>query len=113
MANIKNNTNRVKIEAGHTETNDCSICLTDLNKKHEKKKGKLPCKHEFCLKCITEASKFSNRCPYCRATFNEIRSNGKRIEVEDTRLNEEFEAPDEEPCYICGRNDDFEHLLEC
>lgn len=28
-------------------------------------------------------------------------------------MNEEYEDPDEEPCYICGRNNDFEHLLEC
>jgi hypothetical protein len=87
MVNIAN---RVKIESKENggETQDCPICLTDLNKKDEKKKGKLPCNHIFCLKCITESSKFSNKCPYCRATFNEIRCKGKRIEVEDTRANE-------------------------
>lgn len=44
----------------------CSICLDILIEP-----VKLPCKHEFCLKCFDSMNMISNTvCPYCRAKVN-------------------------------------------
>lgn len=34
------------------------------------------------------------------------------VTVEDREFDDEFD-PNEEPCYVCGRNNDFDRLLEC
>lgn len=91
---------------------ECSICLTDLAGSEEKQIGRLACGHTFCFSCIFQSSKFSNKCPYCRAAFRWILHAGRKVEVAEVRP-EAVEDPMEEPCYVCGRNDDFERLLEC
>lgn len=105
--------NKVKLERRDEGAPECSICLTALKDLSEKEVGRLGCGHAFCFGCILESSKFSNRCPYCRTAFSSIRHGKRLTAVADARLNEGFDDPMDEPCYICGRNDDFERLLEC
>lgn len=46
--------------------NNCSICLTNMNKK----KCKLGCNHCFHTKCILKWFEKSNSCPICRQQVN-------------------------------------------
>lgn len=38
--------------------------------------------------------------------------NEELVSVEEKDYEDDFD-PYDEPCYVCGRNDDFDHLLEC
>ena len=106
--------NKVKLEGPRVEGSvECAICLNDLRGKEERKVGRLGCGHFFCYSCIFESSRFANKCPYCRAPFNSIRRGTKTVAIPDARLEEYWDDPMDEPCYVCGRNDDFERLLEC
>lgn len=62
---------------------DCSICLSSLSEKHNWEIGRLSCKHAFCFECIWSSSKFSNKCPYCRAMFHHIDKDGEHVILED------------------------------
>lgn len=86
----------------------CAICLSELGKDM----AALLCGHNFCLTCITESAKFSTKCPYCREEFSYIMSQGQRIAVE-TRERHEDENFDDQPCYVCGRDDRHDRLLVC
>ena len=60
-----------KLKGEEIEEENCSICIDKI-----KNKFKLPCGHEFCIKCIHTwgsglAKKFKDiKCPICRADFD-------------------------------------------
>jgi len=53
-----------------TSENNCGICLEPVS---QSDRGKLnSCDHFFCLYCIAEWSKVTNKCPLCKRRFNVI-----------------------------------------
>eukprot|EP01017_Pseudomicrothorax_dubius_P036204 TRINITY_DN5162_c0_g1_i6.p1 TRINITY_DN5162_c0_g1~~TRINITY_DN5162_c0_g1_i6.p1 ORF type:complete len:379 (+),score=43.57 TRINITY_DN5162_c0_g1_i6:66-1202(+) len=104
-------------------TLDCPICLGEI----QGKKGKLACRHEFCLGCIKDWSQVTNLCPLCKKDFKEILIgdllkgySDVKIKVKPRRqMNEgteiEFVIDDncDDECYVCHQKNDFGNLLVC
>ena len=51
------------------EVPQCTICTEELI---EKKAEIEPCRHVFCMECITKWAEIENTCPNCKREFNKI-----------------------------------------
>ena len=102
---------------------DCAICLSAAA---EADAAALDCcAHRFCFACIAAWTEQTSRCPLCKRQVAWLRRpGGEPVAVEpreqradwlgdDAHFFDDFEAEEETPCQVCGRDDDAPTLLLC
>lgn len=67
-------------------SNKCTICMEEINNNNV---CKLSCGHYYCLECIIELKKHSNKCPCCRS----IVFNNENISTQSLTIIEEETTP--------------------
>jgi Ring finger domain/PHD-finger len=94
----------------------CSICLDFI----KSEQGMLDCHHnQFCFTCISNWSKFSNKCPLCMKKFTSITNLSTKIslivdEVASSSEEEQFEdSLDEVICQVCKLGNYEDILMLC
>jgi hypothetical protein len=91
---------------------ECAICMDPMDS-HQ---ALLPCDHQqFCLGCILNWARFSNKCPLCKARFSIITdlatSDIVWVSLDDSQS--ESEEIDDLLCELCGMGDDEENMIIC
>ena len=84
------------------------------------------CNHDFCKSCLIEWSQRSEKCPMCKANYNNIYfyDNGIKKQLSINEIRKEYkkennneDSIDEENiekiCYICKKGEDQNNLLKC
>lgn len=105
---------------------ECVICCNII----EELANPDGCNHDFCKDCLFDWTQKSNKCPICKAiynnvfiydkgikkqlTINQVRDELENLE-ENSKQNEEEESEDnsEDICYVCGKSTEPENLLIC
>lgn len=70
----------------YTGNNKCTVCMEEINNNNV---CKLSCGHYYCLDCIIELKKHSNKCPCCRS----IVFNNENISSQSSYIVEEEITP--------------------
>lgn len=90
----------------------------------------LPCGHNLHDECLKPWVERANSCPICRQNFNKVELSTKVgghivstysvsdrtqvAEIDPSMLIEDYdEEPEDQPCLVCGEDDDEEKLLAC
>lgn len=96
------------------EKGRCSICMDYIINEQ----GQLECNHnQFCLSCIMNWSKLSNKCPLCMQKFFWVTNLASKelLLVEDRGDDSEEISSNYENtmCEVCGLGDNEDSLLLC
>lgn len=103
-----------------TNKNKCTICMEKFTSKCLIE----PCKHAFCLECITNWKNNSTYCPLCMQPFKKITKENKIISIIKKTKNFKYHDNDQEEeevwfenlmpnCMICKGEEDSMNILVC
>lgn len=95
----------------------CAICLDSINKLANLDK----CNHDFCLNCIKQWSKKTNKCPLCKKDFKIIfyyeKNTRREIKVKKRRLDivedDFYLDQSDDACMVCLNSDNTDLMLVC
>lgn len=117
----KNSVKRIKKYQNNQKC--CVICLLEIP---TKKAVIRDCKHEFCVDCLNEWTKITNKCPICKTEFFSINffkgdnfiarkkiEAKKQVHEELKDSEDEIIANAEEVCYMCNSSENDNYLLIC
>lgn len=117
------NSLKLNLKSSDDDSRNCVICLTKMSSRF----ATIPvCSHAFCVGCLEEWIKVTNKCPICTREFFSIQIFQAKCLVEERKVKpksqvyKEMSTSDDEiirnaenDCYVCKSSNNENFLLIC